>query len=222
MEEHHLSVTKRARYFTIGGDPGRAAGEVWYVCHGYRQLARRFLNRFRHLATPERLIVAPEGLSRFYLEGGEGQPHSAEDRIGATWMTREDRETEIGDYVRYLDDLKSHLEGSSRPTRRLVLGFSQGVHTVCRWTALGSAKPDRLVLWGAYPPVDFPEDGGRALEGVDVVVVRGRADTYITDASHTGELSRMAGMGIAYREMAHSGGHALDGAVLETLSDWGG
>ena len=37
--------------------------------------------------------MAPEGLSRFYLEGFSG-------KVGATWMTREDRLNDIDNYLR--------------------------------------------------------------------------------------------------------------------------
>src|ERR1051325_10016453 len=45
-----------------------------------------------------RRLVAPEGLSRFYLS-----ERATERRVGASWMTREDRLAEIADYLGYLD-----------------------------------------------------------------------------------------------------------------------
>ena len=33
-----------------------------------------------------------------------------------------------------------------------VLGFSPGVATACRWTALGKADAQQLVLWGGSMP----------------------------------------------------------------------
>ncbi|MFW6202332.1 MAG: hypothetical protein ACOC8B_07130, partial [Gemmatimonadota bacterium] len=89
------------------GEPrpaGSAPREIWFVCHGYRQLAGRFVRRFAPLDDGNRLIVAPEALSRFYLDD-DGGPHGPDARIGATWMTRADRENEIRDYVDYLDTL---------------------------------------------------------------------------------------------------------------------
>jgi dienelactone hydrolase len=81
-------------------------------------------------------VVAPEALSRFYVDRGEpaaGTPA----RVGATWMTREDREAEIADYVRYLDralDAAAGRPGAAAPALG-VLGFSQGAATACRWAA---------------------------------------------------------------------------------------
>lgn len=91
-EEHHLTVERTARYWTLG--EAESAEEVWVVLHGYKQLARRFIRRFKPLDNGRRLIVAPEGLSRFYVSPSEGR-HGVASVVGATWMTREDRRAEI-------------------------------------------------------------------------------------------------------------------------------
>src|SRR5258708_18756313 len=106
MQEHHIGVTRSARYFTLG-DSSRGVGEVWFVCHGYGQLASRFLEKLRVLDDGRRYLVAPEGLSRFYLSESP-----TERRVGASWMTREHRLAEIEDYVRYLHALDAAEVGS--------------------------------------------------------------------------------------------------------------
>src|SRR5213596_3914967 len=150
MQEHHFSTPRSARYFTLGS-PEHAA-EVWFVCHGYGQLASRFLERFRPIESERRCIVAPEGLSRFYLT-----ERPAERRVGASWMTREDRLHEIDDYVRYLDALYREVLGRVEgPAARVAaLGFSQGTATVSRWAALGQSRLHHVVLWGGELPPDL-------------------------------------------------------------------
>ncbi|NNE70421.1 MAG: hypothetical protein HKN29_08675, partial [Rhodothermales bacterium] len=98
--EHKIAVTRTARYL-ISGDP-RKARETWLLLHGYGQLADDFLKACRVLESPDRLLVVPEGLSRFYGKGFSERP-------GASWMTREAREDEIRDYVGYMDALMAHL-----------------------------------------------------------------------------------------------------------------
>ena len=100
-------MTRTARYWSVGGDVGQP-GECWVVLHGYQQLARRFLRRFEPVAGDHRRVVAPEGLSRFYSDPRPGR-HGRTSPVGASWMTREDREHEIRDYVAYLDRLWDHL-----------------------------------------------------------------------------------------------------------------
>ncbi|NIP78275.1 MAG: phospholipase, partial [Gemmatimonadetes bacterium] len=93
--------------------------EVWFVLHGYGQLAERFVRRFDALPGVRdgmRAVVAPEALSRFYVEEEVTGPHGPESRVGATWMTRADREHEIRDYVEYLDRVAAAvLDPDARP-----------------------------------------------------------------------------------------------------------
>src|SRR5438309_1661873 len=80
MQEHFFSTPRTARYFTLGSPQG--ATDVWFVCHGYGQLASRFLERFRALESERRCILAPEGLSRFYLtENPSERPARARSRV---------------------------------------------------------------------------------------------------------------------------------------------
>ena len=101
--EHHIEVRRTARYYMLG-EPSAETRDVWFVCHGYNQLAGDFIREFEPIDDKSRVIVAPEALSRYYIST-EPKFHSAEAEIGATWMTRADREAEIADYVAYLDDL---------------------------------------------------------------------------------------------------------------------
>lgn len=221
--QHHLEVPRTARYWTLGSHA--APDEVWFVLHGYKQLARRFLRRFEPIARPGRLIVAPEGLSRFYVSSGGGR-HGAESVVGASWMTREDRLTEIGDYVRYLDRLADRVLGARpedaddgpRPTCT-VLGFSQGVATACRWVVQGRVAPDRLLLWGDFLPPDLQLSAAeRALEGVDVVLVRGEDDAALSPKLAAKEAERLDASALRVRTVRYAGGHEIDRGALEALA----
>ena len=68
--EHHIIVSRTARYYTIG-DLEKKPSEVWFVLHGHMYLARQFIRYLRVLEDPKRLIVAPEGLSRSYVNHEE-------------------------------------------------------------------------------------------------------------------------------------------------------
>lgn len=217
--EHHLEVVRTARYWVLGGgvpDPS----EVWFVLHGYKQLARRFLHRFQPLADGTRRIVAPEALSRFYAEAAPGR-HGPGSVVGATWMTREDRENEIADYVRYLDLLADKMLSEVAGTPRVVvLGFSQGVATAARWSCLGRVRPHRLVLWGDHLPPDLPmERAGERWRGVDVVMVRGERDGVFADgALAEREASMMAEAGLEARRVLYAGGHDIHQPTLQALA----
>ena len=221
--EHHLTVQRTARYYMAGGPPADdPAGltELWIVCHGYGQLAGAFLESFAILATPTRRIVAPEALSRFYLDP-VSRAAASERRVGATWMTREDRDHEIADQVAYLDALYAHLLPAASATRvRLrVLGFSQGVATVARWLTFGRVRADEVILWaGAFPPDVEVAAFAERLHGAPVVLVVGDRDQLASWAGADAHLQRFTATGIDARLVAFEGGHRLDDATLVALA----
>ena len=69
-------------------------------------------------------------------------------------MTREDRETDIRDYVAYLDRVVEHVTPSRAQVRIRALGFSQGCATAFRWAALGATRVHDLILWAGEVPPD--------------------------------------------------------------------
>lgn len=206
MQEHRITVSRTARYCTLG----RPDREVWFVLHGYGQLAARFLRHFEPLDDGTRLIVAPEALSRFYLTDSP-----AERRVGATWMTREDRLAEIEDYVRYLDAVYEDVMRSiNRAQLKVtVLGFSQGATTACRWTALGASKIDRLIVWGGEVPSDV--DLRRQLR---LTLVYGSRDEYFTPKVVAATEARLREQGVPYELVPFDGGHEIAAPVLKVLA----
>ena len=221
MKAHRLEVRRSARWYALG-EPGAHTREVWVVLHGYRQLASRFLRRFEPLDDGSRWLVAPEALSRFYVEEQVGR-HGPGSLVGGTWMTREDREAEIADYVAYLDRLADVLfERVERTSVRLVvLGFSQGVATAARWTTHGVRPPDALVVWGDTLPPDLDEvRARRVLPALDLVVVRGEADPSRRPAEEAKDDARLEAWGARPWALAHAGGHRVDEAPLRQVAAW--
>jgi predicted esterase len=211
VDTHHLETRRTARYHTLG-DPARCC-EVWYLLHGYGQAAAELLRLCEPLLRDGRLLVAPEGLSRFYLRGTEGV-------IGGSWMTREDRELEIADYVHYLDQLARHLPRGGDDRHACVLGFSQGVATAWRWTTLGHTHHDRLVAWGGDIPPDVDLGGHKLrLERMRIHIVRGETDRVYDDAAMSRDCKRLADHAIPHDCHPFAGDHRVDGAVLRRLAD---
>lgn len=201
--ERTLEVARTARYF-VDGNPSRAS-DIWLLLHGYGQLARDFLASCHILASPDRLLVAPEGLSRFYGKGFFEAP-------GASWMTREARLAEINDYVRYLDAV---LEDLGSPADVTILGFSQGAATASRWAALGSVKPQRLICWAGDVAHDIQP---QALRGIPVTIVLGEQDRLLTAERQAEALGRLDEMGLSYSVERFEGGHRMDDETLRRIS----
>lgn len=199
--EHRLIVPRSARVFTLGGE---AATEAWVVLHGYGQLAASFLRRFGGIARPERLVVAPEGLSRFYRDGGAG-------KVGAAWMTREDREAEIRDYLGYLEQVRAAL---IPPVPITVLGFSQGVATAARWAVNGAPAPRRLVCWGGLLPEDVPAS---RLAAIPVTFVVGSRDEWAPPGRVEAQAAVLRAAGVEVEVLPFDGGHEIAAEVVAAL-----
>lgn len=220
---HQIVVPRTARYYTLGPLHGFPA-ELWIVCHGYGQLAGRFLGQFAPLDDGTRLIIAPEALSRFYLDPIPMRRHEPSPRIGATWMTREARDSEIGDYVNYLEQVVAEVRHplSGAAPRIVVLGFSQGTATVCRWLATSELRAERLVLWGgAIPPeLDLAAWAAR-LHGARITLVSGDADEMVPPSTITAEAERLSAAGVAFELLRHAGGHVIHADGLQRLVEGG-
>jgi predicted esterase len=219
----HVETPRTARYWHAGAADAR---DVWVALHGYGQLAEYFVRHLVPFAGDDRLVVAPEALSRFYVGAGEGGSHAAM-RVGATWMTREDRVAEIADYVRWLDNALDAATGgfdasraSQESRQRLhVLAFSQGTATACRWLQhrhrAGHAPAARLVLWGGEIPhdLDLVHDGD-VLRRTPLTLVVGEHDEFATPATVARQRARLDEAQLPHTLVTYAGGHRLDRETL--------
>ena len=135
-----VSYQQKATYYREG-----TGKKLLYVLHGYGQLAKFFIRKFKQLGE-EYTIIAPEGQHYFYLEG-------TSDRVGASWMTKENREQDIENYINYLDAIRAEISQEQEWKEVNILGFSQGVATAFRWIAEGEISPSKfLICSGLVPP----------------------------------------------------------------------
>ncbi len=218
IHEHHLVVPRTARYATLGEDAAPPR-EVWFVLHGFGQLSPYFIRHFGALADGTRLVVAPEALNRFYLEPTSWKGAGTA-RVGATWMTREERLFEMADYVEYLDLLYEQvMAGLERAAVRVtVLGFSQGVATGARWLCRGRARADAFIAWaGPFPP-ELDGDAVAPLRALRFVRVLGDEDEMAVPDVVAAEDARMRTLGLQAESVRFAGGHALHRDTLLALA----
>lgn len=206
--EHHIEVPRRARYYTIGDSVN--AKQIWIVIHGYGQLVRYFIRHFDS-GPANTLIVAPEGLSRFYLSDTSG-------RVGASWMTKEDRLTEIRDQHDYLNYLAARLIDRNPSADLNVLGFSQGTSTAVRWIQQSSVKFRRVILWaGDIPPDTAPEAFSQRVDGKPIMLAVGTQDPYFQEGQLNTVQERLDSMNIPYDLYRFDGTHTIDKELLLRL-----
>ena len=135
-------------------------------------------------------------------------------------MTREDREVEIADYVRYLDLLHDQVQGwLPAPVPVVALGFSQGCHTLARWAAFGASRLRDAVFWGEVLPPDLDlERAGKAYRSIRLVSVQGREDTHITGDLLERQRRQVEAMQVDWEERWHSMGHVLEPETLTAVA----
>lgn len=172
IQENHIAVSRTARYYTLG-ELSSKTKQVWFVLHGWGMNAKDFITQFEPLLTEEVFFIAPEALSRFYLKDSEG-------KVGATWMTKEDRLNEIKDYISYLDSLYAHFGLEKIPSAKIVaLGFSQGSATLTRWLNSSSNKVDvAIVHSGDVAPELLPLKETSGLNRTKNYIFYGTKDEY--------------------------------------------
>lgn len=219
--EHHLVTARTARYFTLGAAPEHAH-TVWFALHGYAQLAERFLRPFADVIPEGVMIVAPEGLSRFYLEMPRADRGHMK-RVGAAWMTKEDRLSDIADTRGWLDSvyrtvINSVVEAQHVEPQIGVLAFSQGVATAMRWLAGGVPQPSRIVMWAGSIADDADTFALQmAMKSADVVFVAGTADPFFTEKAKRMIHAQWSELDIPVREVLYDGDHALHAETLREL-----
>lgn len=178
--------------------------EVWFVLHGYGQLPQYFIRKFSSIANQERVIIAPGGLSRFYLNGYSG-------RVGSTWMTKEERLLDISNYIEYLNAIVAQVLPESLENIELtLLGFSQGSATVCRWAEQLELSFDRLILHSGAFPIDIDFTGlSQILAGKEVYMLQGNDDEFINEEREIEQKELIAKWDIEVQQIKFEGRHDI-------------
>lgn len=218
METGTLSFNFKARYFKLG-EINTATQQVWFVLHGYGQLAEYFLRKFRPLERPEICVIAPEGLSRFYLEDVNKRSQGGSQRVGATWMTRENRLMDIDNYLNYLHAIYQQEVGTRTDLKVTILGFSQGAATASRWALENKVHFNRLILWAGIFPEDMDfQRGHEVLSSKVVELVYGTQDPFLNDERlvHMRTLTEKLKVEASVKTFA--GGHEIEEATLLSLA----
>ncbi|MFT5647005.1 MAG: putative esterase [Aureispira sp.] len=210
MQAHQIKFPRTAHYCTLG-KPSKSTKKFFIVLHGYGQLASQIIHKFRDLEA-DSFILAPEGFSRFYWNERKGI-------VGASWMTKADRLSEIEDYCNYIEHLYYQYKNQlSEDVEINILGFSQGGATAVRWIERNRPKFNNLILWGAAFPTDLSYLPMKDyLQNKKLYVVYGKDDEYLK-----AENIKMHDMFTQQQELEFEmiwfeGRHVIDRTVLHDL-----
>ena len=171
-QTHWIPVAQEQRVDSLG-TLSDATKHVWVGLHGYGQLVQFFARHFRSLATEERAFVFPQGPHKFYLSGVHG-------RVGASWMTKDERLVDIANQRLYLGFVFQWIKQQAPKATIHCVAFSQGVATIMRCIGHPDVQPSSILAWaGSWPP-DLDETNRAALEELRFKACFGTRDEYIT------------------------------------------
>lgn len=209
-----VEVPRTGRYFRLNSVQPMTKN-VWIVFHGYGQLAEYFIKHFEDLDENENCIIAVEGLSRFYVDGLTG-------RVGASWMTKDEREQEIVDQSNYINTVlkDAGIDSNSSQYNLIVMGFSQGTATAIRWMVNNNVRPKHLLMWaGSFPhDVDATKDS-EIFKGLSLHYAYGLEDQFLKDVDMNEKLEEMKKTGMEIRSWTFDGKHVMDKPTLAKIVD---
>jgi predicted esterase len=176
--------------------------------HGYAQNAEDMLEELDRIPGSDAwTLVSAQALNRFYSRGDE--------KVVASWMTRQDRELAIADNIAYVDRVVHSLLADVPQSRIVYAGFSQGVAMAYRAGVLGSHRARGVIAIGGDIPPEVktsPSDRFPA-----VLVAAGETDRFYTPAKVDADEAFLGSIGVQYDVFRYRGGHEWTDALRERI-----
>jgi predicted esterase len=211
VEQQHFETKKTARVYHL--KPSGEPKAICFAIHGYRQLPEYFIRTFGALADAGIEVIAPEGLSRFYIEGYNG-------RVGASWMTKEDRETDIADYLFYLNALLKKVRQNHPGLPIHLLGFSQGGATASRWFSSTDFSWKSFTLYASVFPNDFDfEAQADRFSSIPCFLLFGDKDQFADEITIMTKTEWLQAKGVFPELIRFTGGHDIYPDTLKFLAN---
>ena len=209
-----ISISKTGKYSQIG-KCSKKINNVWIVLHGYGMLSEYFVKKFECIINETTLVIAPEATNRFYLENNYN-------RVGASWMTKLDREQEISDNILFLDKLFSIIKKDiGHDNFKLnTLGFSQGGPALVRWLMSNKLNTNSLILWGSDIPKDsLVIENKSRWNSMNLKIVIGKNDEYINEEKKQEFVGVVKSYGLKYDLIEYEGSHKIIEEELKKIAN---
>lgn len=182
---------------------------IWMVFHGMGYLSRYFLKPFLALDPEENYIISPQAPSKYYLDDQFKY-------VGASWLTREDRDLELQNALAYVDGVFEN-EAIPENVNLILFGFSQGVSIVTRWMSLRKINCSSLLLYAGSIPNELSATDFDFMdfETTSVKIIFGNQDKYLTEERVQLENKKI---NLIFKGNAttvtYEGGHEINSKVL--------
>jgi len=166
--------------------------------HGYAQNAEDMLSELERLPGSDAWsLVSIQALHRFYARGNE--------RVVASWMTRQDRELAIADNLVYVDRVVRSLLADAPQAPFVYVGFSQGVGMAYRAAVLGSTRARGVIaIGGDIPPEVKTAPADRF---PSILLAAGESDHLYTPEKADADEAFLISIGARHKLFRYQGGH---------------
>jgi len=215
-EVHHfpgmrnISIETSTHGRVLIKDAGVSPSDVRFLVgfHGYAQNAEDMLAELDHLSNRNAwTLVSVQALHRFYLRGDE--------RIVASWMTRQDRELAIADNIVYIDRVVRSLVAEAPQAPVVFVGFSQGVAMAYRAGVLGAHRPRGVIAIGGDIPPDVKTSPSNKFP--PILVTAGESDRFYPQAKVEADEAFLRSAGVQFDVFRYQGGHEWTDPLRERI-----
>lgn len=208
MEEfkEYIQIKRHVRVYS---NQSMHAGisEVWLLLHGYGMLAKYFMQKFEVMDSLHTLMIAPEAPSRFYID-------KEYQRVGASWMTKEDRLLDIEEQYELLNQVyEIYIRPYAGRVRLNVLGFSQGVATAWRWLNHSGVSVHDFIAWAGM----IPQEPIQNFKAERLWLVYSKEDPLIPFLNPENSFDWLKKQEIPFEIFHYQGGHAIVEDALKEL-----
>jgi predicted esterase len=213
MRVVHVSTRTTGRVL-IEDSSGSSPARFLIGCHGYGQNATDMLDELRRIPGAEEwTLVSAQALHRFYTRNDQ--------RVVASWMTREDREQAIADNTEYLNRVVDAVTGRAHealpPAKIVYVGFSQGASMAARAATRGTLVASGLVMLAGDIPPDVRDD--ESLRWPPVLIGAGIDDKWYA-ARIDSDIQFLESRGISHTVVRFTGGHEFNEEFRNALGNW--
>jgi len=208
-EVHSVATTTHGRVLLRRAQSRPSLG-VLAGFHGYSETAAIQMPRLEQMSPAGAwTLVSVQALHRFYR--GRTQ------EVGASWMTREDRDAAIADNLAYVAGAL-RLVPDDAEARVIYVGFSQGVAMAFRAALLGPTPAAGVIAVGGDVPPELLADP--SLTFPPLFLARGSSDEWLTAAKFDRDVAALRARGVNVEPFVYDAPHEWTPAVSQAAAAW--
>jgi predicted esterase len=176
--------------------------------HGYAQNAEDMIEELERIPGSDAwTLVSVQALHRFYSRGNE--------RVVASWMTRQDRDLAIADNIVYVDRVVRSLLADAPQAPVVFVGFSQGVAMAYRAAILGAHRARAVIAVGGDVPPEVKTAPAEQFPAI--LVAAGETDPFYTPEKVDADEAFLVSIGVGHDVFRYPGAHEWTEALRNRI-----